>query len=189
MESEIDRFLETVSSMSLSDAVNFVIFDNPVSKTFGKILTDGLLTPRSEPMGRPRRSPVPMQASNDWLSQGRLSQILGASGNWTRVAGLSGALAVILGAYGSHSPALKQVSPEKRAVFETANRYHFFHSIALLGVPLCRRPMITGSLMFAGMLIFSGSCYGYALTNYQDARRVTPFGGILLIVSWLSMIV
>jgi uncharacterized membrane protein YgdD (TMEM256/DUF423 family) len=43
--------------------------------------------------------------------------------------------------------------------------------------------------MLTGMAIFSGSCYGYAFTNMQDLRRVTPFGGVLLILAWLSMIV
>lgn len=82
-----------------------------------------------------------------------------------RIAGLSGASAVILGAYGAHglwlfpqilsSTALelnhsslraglskKDVDAEFKQVFETANKYHFLHSLALMGVPLCRKPLV-----------------------------------------------
>ena len=48
------------------------------------------------------RKPVPPPTSNDLLAPGRMSQILGSSGVWTRLAGLSGGLAVVLGAYGAH---------------------------------------------------------------------------------------
>ena len=34
------------------------------------------------------------------------------------------------------------VTDEFKQVFETANKYHFLHSIALMGVPLCRRPLL-----------------------------------------------
>ena len=36
----------------------------------------------------------------------------------------------------------EDVANEFKQVFETANKYHFLHSIALLGVPLCRRPQL-----------------------------------------------
>lgn len=29
---------------------------------------------------------------------------------------------------------------EQRRVFDTASRYHFIHTLALLGLPMCRRP-------------------------------------------------
>lgn len=46
--------------------------------------------------------------------------------------------------------------------------YHFFHSIALLATPLAKRPYLTGSLMVAGTLLFSGTCYyaGELSRNY-----------------------
>ncbi|MGH0183693.1 UNVERIFIED_CONTAM: hypothetical protein FKN15_012754 [Acipenser sinensis] len=31
-------------------------------------------------------------------------------------------------------------------MFETANKYHFLHSLALLGVPRCRKPMVVSAL-------------------------------------------
>lgn len=30
----------------------------------------------------------------------------------------------------------------KKRVFETANKYHFYHTIALLAVPLCHYPLV-----------------------------------------------
>lgn len=35
---------------------------------------------------------------------------------------------------------LKKATDEQRLVFETANRYHFIHTLALLAVPLTNRP-------------------------------------------------
>lgn len=30
----------------------------------------------------------------------------------------------------------------KKRVFETANKYHFYHTIALLAVPMCHYPLL-----------------------------------------------
>ncbi|GFS06891.1 transmembrane protein [Elysia marginata] len=111
----------------------------------------------------------------------------GARG-FIRLAGLSGAAAVSLGAYGSHVMRHKEIDPELKHTFEVANRYHFFHTIALLGVPMSSRPILTGTLMSAGMVLFCGSCYYHAFTNNKAVRRVTPYGGFLLIFAWASMI-
>jgi len=104
------------------------------------------------------------------------------------LAGISGALAVALGAYGAHMMQPGKVDPHLISVFETANRYHILHTIALLSMPLMRRPYLVGSLMTLGMILFSGSCYIQALTGSTAIRQVTPFGGMTLIAAWLSMI-
>lgn len=111
----------------------------------------------------------------------------GARG-FIRLAGLSGAVAVSLGAYGAHGFRGKDVDPELKHTFEVANRYHFFHTIALLGVPMSNRPVLTGTLMTAGMFLFCGSCYYHSLTDNKAIRNVTPYGGFLLIFAWASMI-
>ncbi|OQV14450.1 putative Transmembrane protein 256-like protein [Hypsibius exemplaris] len=103
-----------------------------------------------------------------------------------RLAGLSGAAAVILGAYGAH--AFRKASPESREIFETGNRYHLVHSVALALAILTKYPRLTGGLFLVGILVFSGGLYGYALWQNQIMRRATPAGGILLILAWLSMI-
>ncbi|GFN98179.1 transmembrane protein [Plakobranchus ocellatus] len=107
---------------------------------------------------------------------------------FVRLAGLSGATAVALGAYGSHVFRHKDSDPQLKDVFDIANKYHFIHSLALLSVPLASRPMLTGSLMTAGLVLFCGSCYAHAFTANTSVRRVTPYGGFLLIFAWASMI-
>lgn len=32
--------------------------------------------------------------------------------------------------------------PDQARIFETANRYHFIHTLALLGLPLSRKPSL-----------------------------------------------
>merc|ERR1712098_837405 len=108
----------------------------------------------------------------------------------TRLAGLSGAAAISLGAYGAHvlAPKGKEVNEEQVKAFEVANRYHMVHSVALLGVPLVRAPRVSGTLMVGGMVVFCGTTYYHALTGDKQYRRLTPYGGMLLIAAWLSMI-
>lgn len=90
-----------------------------------------------------------------------------AGSGFVRLAGVSGALAVVLGAYGAHGndwyqffkkPSVdalhyyfyfcvvmrtdKNVPIERVNAFETGQRYHMIHSVALLAVPLTRRPYI-----------------------------------------------
>merc|ERR1712002_79673 len=108
--------------------------------------------------------------------------------NFLRLAGLSGALAVGLGAYGAHAFKTETDDEYLRNVFDTASRYHYIHTLALCATPLTRQPMIVGPLMVTGMALFSGSCYYHALTGDSRFRVVTPYGGMILIAAWLSMI-
>lgn len=109
---------------------------------------------------------------------------------FVRMAGISGASAVMMAAYGAH--AFNQGTEDEdlrlKNVFESGNKMHIFHSVALLGVPNTRRPLLVGATMAAGMLIFSGSCYYQAITGDGRIRKITPYGGMLLILSWLLMI-
>ena len=82
-----------------------------------------------------------------------------------RLAGLSGALAIGLGAYGAHKLAGQDIPQERLKAFEVANRYHLVHSVALLGLPLASRPRLAGLLMVSGMSLFCGTTYYHALTG------------------------
>uniref|UniRef100_UPI00358E6D3B transmembrane protein 256 homolog n=1 Tax=Myxine glutinosa TaxID=7769 RepID=UPI00358E6D3B len=108
---------------------------------------------------------------------------------FVRVAGLSGALAVSAGAYGAHTFKLSDADDYLKEVYGTANRYHYIHTLALLGVPHCRYPLMAGSLLTAGMVFFCGSCYAHALLGNGNVRSVTPFGGMCLIAGWLAMVI
>lgn len=104
-----------------------------------------------------------------------------------RIAGISGASAVALAAYGAHGA--HGGDEHRKTIFENANRQHFFHTLALLAVGRCKKPLITGTLLTTGMLVFCGSCYYQSLTGDTSIRPITPYGGILLILGWLSMVI
>jgi len=140
----------------------------------------------TEPLiSKPLPSP-PMTAVQS-KSTGLVMKLFGNASPWIRVAGLSGAIAVSMGAYGAHG--LKNVSDDQRLVFETANRYHFIHTLAMLAVPLTNRPNLVGSLLVAGTLIFSGTCYMHGINGNTEIIRYTPYGGMALIAAWLAMII
>ncbi|CAF4018984.1 unnamed protein product [Rotaria magnacalcarata] len=108
--------------------------------------------------------------------------------NCIRLAGLSGALAICLGAYGSH--AMKEnTSDELRRLFQLAQTYHLLHSAALLAVPFVSRPHITTPLFLGGLTLFCGPIYYHAIRSDTQFRRITPYGGMLLIAGWLSIAV
>lgn len=106
---------------------------------------------------------------------------------------LFGFLAVALGAFGAHG--LKaRLSPDMMAVYQTAVQYHFFHTLALLGVSvLLAQGINSGALkatmwLFAlGIIIFSGSLYALALTEIRILGAITPIGGTLFMIGWLCL--
>lgn len=73
-------------------------------------------------------------------------KLLGHNRHIVRLAGLSGAAAVILGAYGAHyhfTPKDEDIQErDPKQIFEMTNRYHFIHSLALLAAPFARRPYL-----------------------------------------------
>lgn len=83
---------------------------------------------------------------------------------------------------------LKDVPDDQRAVFETANRYHFIHTLALLAVPMTNRPNVVGTLFVVGTLLFSGTCYCHGVSGNNQVIQLTPYGGMALILAWLAMI-
>jgi uncharacterized membrane protein YgdD (TMEM256/DUF423 family) len=74
-------------------------------------------------------------------------------------------------------------------LFQLAQNYHLLHSVAILGVPLVSRPVITGGLFLAGLTLFCGPIYLHAIRDDIRFRRVTPYGGALLIAGWVSIAV
>ncbi|KAF7648258.1 hypothetical protein LDENG_00159650 [Lucifuga dentata] len=105
-----------------------------------------------------------------------------------RLAALSGAAAVTAGAYGAHGFKNKDPDDYQVVLFETANKYHFYHSLALLGAARCGKPAVAGTLLMAGMGMFCGSLYHQALTGDPGLSKIAPVGGIAMIAGWLAMI-
>lgn len=119
-----------------------------------------------------------VQMLNDFAPTGSL---------FVRIAGLSGVSAVAMGAYGAHTFKAEEDADRKR-VYDTANFYHFIHTLAILAVPLTKRPVLSGTLIITGTTIFCGTIYYHALTDDKQLRKYTPYGGIVLMLGWLSMV-
>jgi uncharacterized membrane protein YgdD (TMEM256/DUF423 family) len=104
-----------------------------------------------------------------------------------------GLLGVVLGASGAHALS-KQISAEMLAVYHTGVEYQFYHALALLAVGLLRQarpaPLLAmaGWCFAAGVLLFSGSLYWYALSGPHWLVFVTPAGGLLFMAGWAALI-
>jgi len=131
--------------------------------------------------------PVSTSTQTSSSLTGSSLSLMAPTSGLVRIAGLSGALAIGLGAYGAHSLAAQEVTQDRQKAFEVANRYHLIHSAALLALPLASKPRLSGSLMLGGMTLFCGTCYYHALTGEKSFRKFTPYGGVLLILAWLSL--
>jgi len=99
------------------------------------------------------------------------------------------ALATLAGAVGAH--ALKpRLDVDHYEVLQTAVLYQFFHSLGLLALGLLsdrlRRPLLHLSawLVFAGVVLFSGSLYLLLGGAPRAFGAVTPIGGLCLIGGW-----
>lgn len=107
------------------------------------------------------------------------------------IAAIFGATAVLLGAFAAHG--LKHIlSVEHLAVLQTGVHYQFIHALALLLVALLAQQQASRALVYAavfftlGILLFSGSLYLLVLTPLTPGV-VTPIGGVLLVLGWLSL--
>jgi uncharacterized membrane protein YgdD (TMEM256/DUF423 family) len=111
---------------------------------------------------------------------------------WVGIAALSGALSVVLGAWGAH--ALRdRLTPDQLVSWGTAVQYHLIHSLALLALGLYAsatdRPVhLSAGLFTAGVLLFSGSIYLLVLGGPRWLGPVTPLGGLCLIAGWVSLL-
>src|SRR5437899_10610387 len=99
-------------------------------------------------------------------------------------------LAVVLGAFGAHTLRSTLELRGTLQTWQTAVLYHFIHAVALLVLALYGASN-RGAwwLLFAGILLFSGSLYAIALTNMRWLGPVTPLGGLCFLAGWASLIV
>lgn len=103
-----------------------------------------------------------------------------------------GFLGVAAGAFGAHF--LKSKLPvESLDIFEVAVRYQMYHALALIGLVALLGFItsiwlaISGWLFIIGMFIFSGSLYMLVFSGIRLWGAVTPVGGVLLLLGWLSL--
>jgi uncharacterized membrane protein YgdD (TMEM256/DUF423 family) len=114
--------------------------------------------------------------------------------NWSAIAAVFLAFAVILGAFGAHG--LKdRLDAYSLGVWEKAVFYHFIHAMGILIVSIIPGTGLLPKsaadwvcwLLLIGILIFSGSLYVLAVTGNHMLGAITPFGGVSFILGWLLL--
>lgn len=104
-------------------------------------------------------------------------------------------LSVALGAFGAHG--LKdKLDPYYLDIWNKAVQYQMYHALGLLVVgflvaklPASPLVSISGWLMLAGIVLFSGSLFVLALTKISILGAITPFGGVAFLAAWILIIV
>lgn len=112
---------------------------------------------------------------------------------WLFLAGVSGALAVLAGAFGAHG-LQNRLEPKLLASFTTAAHYHLIHAVAMAVAALAARDVraapraqMAALLFLAGTILFSGSLYALALSGLRPFAYITPFGGLAFIAGWILL--
>src|SRR5262245_43133773 len=96
---------------------------------------------------------------------------------WIWVGGISGFMAVAMGAFGAHGLA-SRLDEKALSIFHTAAQYQMYHALALLALGAWgeRQPGVSpvpGWAFVLGTVIFSGSLYTLALTGVRWLGAVT----------------
>ncbi len=108
------------------------------------------------------------------------------------IGSVSGMLSVMIGAFGAHALKTTLEATNRIETFETAVKYQFYHSLALILLGLLmvqfqhKAFTIAGYGFISGMLIFSGSLYALSLTGYTKLGAITPLGGLAFIIGWAA---
>ncbi len=99
---------------------------------------------------------------------------------------------VIAGAFGAHG-LQHYLDPSQIETWHTATDYLFYHALGLLGLGIWsenKQPQrllaVTGLLLLLGVVLFSGSLYLMLLTGMRQLAMITPIGGVLFILGWLT---
>lgn len=109
-----------------------------------------------------------------------------------------GILGISLGAFAAHGLE-KLVDSSAIKSFETGVRYQMYHAFLLLIIGATSfvsqksKPAIF-ILVILGVLFFSGSIYGLATNaltafDFKSIALITPFGGLLLILAWVILLI
>ena len=109
------------------------------------------------------------------------------------IGGIFGALSVAIGAFGAHGLRDMLIENGRVETFETAVKYQFYHTLAVLLIGILAMRSSTRHLSYAvyamitGIIIFSGSLYILCLTNMTFLGAITPIGGFMFILGWILL--
>lgn len=104
-----------------------------------------------------------------------------------------GCLAVMIGAFGAHAFRPMLTASGRLETYTLAVQYQFYHTLALLLTGILMNQFESSSLRYAslffflGILFFSGSLYILCFTGLGVLGAVTPLGGLLFILGWVSL--
>lgn len=103
------------------------------------------------------------------------------------------ALGICFGAFGAH--ALKSILDEHMLkIYNTGVQYQFYNTLGLFIAtfiyalkPDSKKVFISLILIVVGMCIFSFSLYFLTILSMPILGAITPIGGSLLIIGWLTL--
>ncbi len=104
------------------------------------------------------------------------------------IAALFGFAAVALGAFGAHALRGTLSSLGTFETWTTGSTYHLAHAVVLTIIALAYPgARISFWLFVAGIGLFCGSLYVYAVTGLKPIAMFAPVGGICLLAGWLAL--
>jgi len=111
------------------------------------------------------------------------------------IGAINAMLAVALGAFGAHGLEGK-ISEKYLEVWKTGVQYQMFHAMGLFVIafllnkfPQSSLLTASGWIMFAGVVLFSGSLYVLSTSGIKVLGAITPLGGVAFIVAWILIVV
>ena len=104
---------------------------------------------------------------------------------WTRLAAVSGLLAVGFGAFAAHGVQ----DPKAAEWLRTGALYQMTHALAVFAALAvaragARRSGLAAALFLGGTVLFSGSLYALAFGAPRWAGAITPLGGLAFLAGW-----
>ena len=115
---------------------------------------------------------------------------------WLFIGGVNGLIAVMAGSYGWHA---LEAEGGGREIFMMGVQYQMWHALALCVVawqaarreyvgansfPLSKTVKLAGSCFTLGIILFSGTLYGFGAFNTILVTGAAPLGGVLLMGGW-----
>lgn len=114
---------------------------------------------------------------------------------WLVAAAVNGLIGVTMGAIAAHGMP-GDPDAQRQAWMDTAVAYQMWHALALLAVGLLaadaeapRRAalILAGTGFLVGIVLFSGSLYLLALTDFRGLVWITPIGGSAFLLGWVAL--
>lgn len=98
-----------------------------------------------------------------------------------RLAALSGAIAVMAGAFGAHG-----ASGKAAEWLKTGGQYELIHALAAVLASQMGAELVA-ALLLGGSMLFAATLYAMAFGAPHWLGAITPLGGLAMILGWLLL--